>query len=148
MGTQLSLELPPVAESNTVVINARCRLHLEQGYRVVAVSGLPVHHYASGDRVAEAYAMVMLVDSGFATQGEVARAFGFSQRTVRRYQCHYAGAGMVGLDTRSGWRSGRRRVSPRRQRIMARMKSEGLSNREIARGLGFRKTRTQAAWAV
>jgi DNA-binding CsgD family transcriptional regulator len=137
MGTQLSLDLPPVAESSTVVINARCTLRLEAGYRVVAVSGLPVHHYSSADRVAEAYAMVMLVDGGFATQREVARAFGFSERTVRRHQGRYADAGMAALETRSGWHRGRRRVSLKRRRVIAHMKGEGLSNREIARRLGI-----------
>jgi DNA-binding CsgD family transcriptional regulator len=137
MGTQLCLDLPPVAESSTVVINARCTLRLETGHRVVAVSGLPVHHYSSADRVAEAYAMVMLVDSGFATQREVARAFGLSERTVRRHQGRYADAGMAALETRSGWHRGRRRVPPKRQRVIAHMKGEGLSNREIARRLGI-----------
>ena len=36
--------------------------------------------------VAEAYAMVFLVEQGFAQQTEVARAFGRSVRTVRRHQ--------------------------------------------------------------
>jgi hypothetical protein len=37
-------------------------------------------------RYAEAYAMVFLVESGFAQQTDVARAFARSVRTVRRYQ--------------------------------------------------------------
>jgi len=38
--------------------------------RVIVVGGLPVHHYRSDDAVAEAHAMVLLVDSGFAQQTE------------------------------------------------------------------------------
>ena len=93
MSTQQALALPPPAASNAVVINARCSLLIEAERRVIVVAGLPVHHYRAEDAVAEAYAMVFLVGSGFAQQTEVARAFGRSVRTVRRYQERYAQGG-------------------------------------------------------
>src|ERR1017187_6435354 len=102
MNAQLALALPSWAPSNTLVINARCTLRVEEHQRVIVVGGLPVHHYGSDDAVAEAYAMVLLVDSGFAQQTEVARAFGKSERTVRRHQVRYAQAGMVGLGGEAG----------------------------------------------
>jgi hypothetical protein len=49
-----------------VVINARCSLRIEADLRVIVVAELPVHHYRAEDAVAEAYAMVFLVASGFA----------------------------------------------------------------------------------
>ncbi len=58
------------------MINARCSLRIEAGERVIVVAGLPVHHYRAEDAVAEAYAMVFLVELGFAQQTEAARAFG------------------------------------------------------------------------
>jgi hypothetical protein len=64
------LALPSPAASNTVVINARCSLRIEAGQRVIVVAGLPVHHYRAEDAVAEAYAMVFLVESSFAQQTE------------------------------------------------------------------------------
>jgi hypothetical protein len=69
-----------------VIINARCCLRIEADQRVIVVAGLPVHHYRAEDTVAEAYAMVFLVESGFAQQTELARAFACSVRSVRRYQ--------------------------------------------------------------
>ena len=90
MSTQQALALPSPAASNTVVINARCSLRIEAGQRVIVVAGLPVHHYRAEDAVAEAYATVFLVESGFAQQTDVARAFARSVRTVRRYQGRYA----------------------------------------------------------
>ena len=48
---------------------------------VIVVAGLPVHHYRAEDAVAEAYAMVFLVESGFAQQTDVAQAFARSVRT-------------------------------------------------------------------
>src|SRR5450631_1175228 len=136
MNAQLALALPSSAPSNTLVINARCTLRVEEHQRVIVVGGLPVHHYGSDDTVAEAYAMVLLVDSGFAQQTEVARAFGKSERTVRRHQVRYAQAGMVGLGGEAGWRRGRRRISGKRLRSIETLKSHGLSNRAIAQRLG------------
>ena len=97
MNAQLALALPPPPASNTVVINGRCQLRFEDSQRVIVVAGLPVHHYQVEDTVAEAYAMVLLVESGFAQQVEVARAFGHSERTIRRYQTRYAKGGMAAL---------------------------------------------------
>jgi hypothetical protein len=50
------------------------------------VGGLPVHHYRAEDAVAEAYAMVFLVESGFAQQTDVARGVlprGYLRRFAR-----------------------------------------------------------------
>ena len=136
MNTQLALMLPSSSRSDTVVINARCTLRREQEQRVIVVAGLPVHHYRADDAVAEAYAMVLLVASGFAQQTEVARAFARSERTVRRHQERYAQGGMVELGRTEGWRRGRRRASGKRLRSIEILKSQGLSNRAIAQRLG------------
>src|SRR6516165_810630 len=136
MSTQQVLALPLPAASNTVVINARCSLRIEADRRVIVVAGLPVHHYRAEDAVAEAYAMVFLIEAGFAQQTEVARAFARSERTVRRYQQRYAEGGMAALGRAAGWRRGRRRSRSKRLRVIERLKSEGLSNRAIAQRLG------------
>ncbi len=136
MSAQLALALPSAAPSNTVVINARCSLRVEADQRVIVVAGLPVHHYCAGDAVAEAYAMVFLIEAGFAQQAEVARAFERSERTVRRYQQRYAQGGMAALGRPEGWRHGRRRIRSKRLRTIERLKNEGLSNRAIAQRLG------------
>jgi len=136
MATQQDLPLPAPVSSGTTVVNGRCTLRAEGEHRVVLVAGLPVHHYSANDAVAEAYALVMLVDGGYATQKEAAGAFGCSDRTVRRHQDRYADGGMTALATRSGWRPGRRRLPAKRARIIERLTAEGVSKREIARRLG------------
>ena len=136
MSAQLALALPCAAPSNCVVINARCSLRVEEDQRVIVVAGLPVHHYRAEDAVAEAYAMVFLVEAGFAQQTEVARAFARSERTVRRYQERYAQGGMAALGRAAGWRRGRRRIRGKRLRSIEALKSQGLSNRAIAQRLG------------
>src|SRR5215467_760372 len=136
MSTQQALALPSPAPSNNVVINARCSLRMEADQCVIVVAGLPAHHYRAEDVVAEAYAMVFLVNSGFAQQTDVARAFAVSVRTIRRYQERYAAGGMAALGREAGWRRGRRRISRKRLRTIERLKSQGLSNRAIAHRLG------------
>ena len=136
MSTQEALALPSPAPSATVDINARCSLRIEADQRVIVVAGLPVHHYRAEDLVAEAYAMVFLVESGFAQQSEVARAFGRSVRSIRRYQERYARGGMAALSREGGWRPGRRRISGKRLRSIEMLKSQGMSNRAIAHRLG------------
>lgn len=136
MSTQAPLPLPSSADPNIVVINARCTLRMEGNRRVIVVAGLPMHHYRAEDTVAEIYAMVFLVESGFAQQAEVARAFGRSVRSVRRDQKRYAEGGMRALGREAGWRRGRRRLKGKRLRSVEQLKSEGLSNRAIAQRLG------------
>ena len=136
MSAQQALALPLPAASNTVVINARCSLRVEADQRVIVVGGLPVHHYRAEDAVAEAYAMVFLVESAFAQQMDVARAFGRSVRTVRRHQARYVQGGMAALGREEGWRRGRRRISGQRLRSIELLKSQGMSNRAIAHRLG------------
>ena len=136
MSAQQALALPSPATSNTVIINARCSLRIEADQRVIVVAGLPVHHYRAADAVAEAYAMVFLVESGFAQQTEVARAFARSVRSVRRHQRRYAQGGMAALGREEGWRRGRRRISGKRLRSIETLKSRGMSNRAIAHRLG------------
>lgn len=131
------LFLAPAGPPEGVVINARCRVEEREGYRVVSVSGLPLAHFAAGDRAGEAYAMVSLVELGWARQAEVARAFGCDVRTVRRHQRRFEEGGLAALGRPRGFPRGQSRVSPSRREAIDRWKAEGVSNREIARRLGI-----------
>jgi DNA-binding CsgD family transcriptional regulator len=103
----------------------------------VVVSGVTIAHYAVGDALAEAYAMVNLVEQGWAHQDEVARAFDCSARTVRRHQQRFQDGGLAALDRRHGYPRGRRRLRAARIGLIQRLKSQGHANREIARRLGI-----------
>jgi transposase len=119
-----------------VTINHRCRFETREGYRVVAISGIVLAHYAVSDRMAEAYAMVSLVEQGWARQTEVARAFGCDVRTVRRDQRRFEERGLVALGRPRGYPKGRVRLAKGRKDMLNAWKAEGISNREIARRLG------------
>jgi transposase len=137
--------------SDTIAVNARCVLRTQEGHRVVAVGGVTLAHYAVGDRMSEAHAMVSLVEQGWAMQAEVARAFQRSTRTIRRYERRYAEGGLAGLGRAGGYPRGRPRLAAPRKRLVSRLKAEGQSNRAIARRLGVsekavRKLLRQLGW--
>lgn len=124
----------PATPEGVIVIDDRCLVRTQDEHRVVIVSGVVLAQYTVGDRMAEAHAMVMLVESGWADQNDVARAFGCSARTLRRDQHRFTDAGLAALG--GGYPRGRARVAGKRLRVVRRLKEQAVSNREIARRLG------------
>ncbi len=136
---------------NIQVINERCLLRTQHGHRVVIVAGMVLSQYAVGDRMSEAHAMVSLVEQGWADQIEVARAFAYSVRTVRRHQRRFEDGGLPALGHGRGFPAGRTRLRGRRVGLIHRLKADGHSNREIARRIGvneraIRKTLRRIGW--
>jgi transposase len=138
MATIRNDDLFPEAQNpeGTRVINERCVLRTQDGHCVVLVSGIPLTAYAVTDRMAEAHAMVSLVDQGWADQNDVARAFGCSVRTVRRHQQRFEEGGLAALGQDRGYPQGRARLPVSRRRMVHQLKAEGHSQREIARRMG------------
>jgi len=126
----------PAVPAGTTVINDRCLIRTEHGFRIVIVSGIVLVQYAADDRIAEAYAMVSLVQQGWADQKEVARSFGYSVRSIRRYQRRFESGGLAALGQAGGYPSRRPRLPRSREQLVRRLKGQGLANREIARRLG------------
>ncbi len=118
------------------VINDRCEVRTQDGHRLVIVSGTVLAQYSFGDRMAESYVMVNLVEQGWAKQAAVARAFGCSTRTVRRNQLRFEDGGLAALGRPSGYLRGRARLPNSRCRLVQHLAVEGHSHREIARRIG------------
>src|SRR4030065_2399749 len=78
----------PTPMPGTAFVNDRVCFRTEETHRVISVQGIVFAHYSIEDRAAEAYAMVTLFESGYADQNDIARCFGYSIRTLRRYQRH------------------------------------------------------------
>jgi transposase len=121
---------------NTRVLNERCLVRTQDGHCVVIVSGMVLAQYALNDRMAETYAMVSLVEQGWADQNDVARTFGCSVRTVRRHQRRFEDGGLASLGQGRGFPKGRRRLRAARTRWIERLKAAGHSNCQIARRVG------------
>jgi len=126
----------PVPDDGLVIVNGRVQVRTADGHRVVTCHGAPFAHFEVGDRMAEAHAIVSLVEQGWAEQLEVAKAFGRSERSVRRYQRRFESGGLAALGRPSGFPKGRRRTPATRSSRVMRLKQEGLSTREVARRLG------------
>lgn len=133
---QQNLFVQSDSSADTVVVNDRCVIRTEQGNRIVVVSGIVLAQYDVADGLAESYAMVSLVEQGWASQRQVARAFGCSVRTVRRQQLRFSEGGLTALGRQAGYPAGRRRVTHSRLQMVRRLKTEGVANREVARQLG------------
>jgi prepilin-type processing-associated H-X9-DG protein len=119
-------------DEEVVTVSARCALRTREGRRVVVVAGVPVLHYAVGDRMAEAHAIVSLVGQGWAAQVEAARGFDVTTRTVRRMVRRFDEGGLAALGRQGGYPRGRPRLAAARVRLIERMKRRGASNYEIA----------------
>ena len=120
----------------TVAINDRCVLRSQDGHCVLLVSGMVLAQYAVTDHMAQAHAMVSLVEQGWADQIEVARAFHCTVRTVRRQQRRFEDSGLAGLGQGRGYPRGRARLAPARRQLVQRLKAQGCGQREIARRIG------------
>jgi len=138
MGAAITEDLfPEVRNPEGVrIVNERCTIRTHDGHRVVLVSGIVLASYAVTDRMAEAYAMVSLVEQGWVNQHQVARAFDCSPRTIRRDQRRFENGGLTALGHGGGYPKGQSRLSGERSRWIHRLKTEGHSNREIARRAG------------
>ena len=94
---QKELFARPAPTRGTIFVNDRVCVETEQGQRVLFVHGIVFSHYSIKDRSAEAYAMVQLFESGYADQNDIARCFGYSARTLRRYQERFKAGGLSAL---------------------------------------------------
>ncbi|PYU79746.1 MAG: hypothetical protein DMG50_22965 [Acidobacteria bacterium] len=144
----------PTPTPGTVFVNDRVCVQTEEEQRVVFVHGIIFSHYPIEDRTAEAYAMVTLFETGYADQNDIARCFGYSARTLRRYQERLKAGGLSALvrpeGRPAGSPSGRKKNHERNQTIL-RLKAKGMSNRWIASRLGLsektvRKSLRRLGW--
>jgi transposase len=121
-----------------LVVNDRVSIHTEGFHRVVLVHGVIVAHYDRNDHAAEEYAILTLLDSGYADSEEIASAFNCSSRSILRYSERFDSGGMAALGRPRGRPS---KCEPKtadvRDRTILRMKESGFSNRGIAQRLGL-----------
>jgi len=129
----------PTEISGTVFVNDRVCVQTEEDQRVISVHGVVFSHYSIKDRTAEAYAMVLLFESGYADQNDIARCFGYSARSLRRYQERLRAGGLSALSRPRGRPSGHKKT-PKRDQTILRLKTKGMSNRWIAGRLGLSET--------
>ena len=99
-----------------------------------------MHHWTDGDCATQAYAMVSLVRCGYADQNDVARSFGCSARTLRRYQRGFETGGMSALGRPDGPPHGARSTPSPWVRTAKSLRHAGVLVRDIAQRLGVSKS--------
>jgi hypothetical protein len=109
--------------SGTVFVNDRVCVQTEEDQRVISVHGVVFSHYSIKDRAAEAYATVLLFESGYADQNDIARCFGYSARSLRRYQERLRAGGLSALARPRGRPSGHKKTNSDRLRGVATISS-------------------------
>jgi transposase len=137
-GQQFKLLEFPSPPPGTVVLNDRVTIRTEGSRRAIFMQGLVLMHYEVTDRAAEECAMVTLFEAGYADQNDIARTFGCTPRTLRRYQERIESGGLLSLGRSRGRPSqnGLPRIE-KRDRTILQLKEGGFSNRTIAVKLGF-----------
>lgn len=133
----------PTPNPGIVFVNDRVSVQTEEDQRVIFVHGVAFSHYSIQDRTAEAYAMVMLFESGYADQNDIASGFGYSARSLRRYQERLKAGGLGALARprgRPAVSSPLRKKTHVRDQTILRLKAKGMSNRWIAGRLGLSET--------
>ena len=128
---------PPAA--GTTIVNDHVLFRTEGTIRVISVHGIVFAHYDVTDRAAEAYAMISLFESGYADQNDIARCFGYSTRTLRRYQQRVEVDGLSGLANPRGRppvKSSDRNKPRQLDRTILHLKAQGFSNRVVAGRIG------------
>jgi hypothetical protein len=127
------------APGSTVYVSEQVSFRTEGTQRVICVHGVVFAHYKVGDRAAETYAMITLCESGYASQTGIARSFGYSARSMRRYQERFEAGGIAALARAAGRPVGApigNRKERGRDRTILHLKTTGMSNRAIAGRLG------------
>ena len=139
MSEQRKLLSFPVPPSGTVYVNDHVCFRTEGTERVISVHGVVFAHYDIGDRAAEAYTMITLWESEYASQIEISRSFGYSARSLRRYQERFHAGGIRALVRGPGRPPGGSKNAKERGRdqTILHLKTKGSSNRAIAGKLGL-----------
>jgi transposase len=125
--------------AGTTIVNDRVLFRTERARRVISVHGIVFAHYDVTDRAAKAYAMISLFESGYADQNDIARCFGYSTRTLRRYQQHVEVDGLAGPANSRGRppvKSSDRNKPKQLDRTVLHLKAQGFSNRVVAGRIG------------
>ncbi len=142
---QKLLNEPADTSPSTIHISSRCSYREEGDLRVIFANGIPLIHCARQDKAATQYAMIHLVETGLASQQEVAEAFNCSRLTIFRAKNKYDEGGMVALmPQKRGPRDGSK-VNKVKSRSILRLKEKGFTHAAIGSRLGLKEDTVRKA---
>ncbi|MFH1076991.1 MAG: helix-turn-helix domain-containing protein [Pseudomonadota bacterium] len=146
MKSQQKLLIEPAETSpSTIHISGKCNYREEGDLRIIFANGIPLLHYAREDKTANQYAMIHLVETGLASQHEVAEAFNCCRLTISRAKNKYNEGGMVALmPKRRGPKDGSKVNKAKTRRILG-LKEQGFTNVAIGSRLGLKEDTVRKA---
>jgi len=127
-------------DGNRIIVSRHAVIKREGNFRSIIFSGMPVFHYHEEDIEAKKIAIVLLVDTGLAGTKEVAVAFEVHRSTIFRLQQKIAEEGILGIMEQKRGPKGGKKIKGDLEKVLKKLKSEGLSNVAIAHKLGLSKT--------
>jgi len=131
---QQSLPLEHESDDRRIFINGSLWMIDEDGHRVIFLRHEPIYRVALGDEVHVRMVAVNLRLSKLASQEEIAKAFGHSVATQRRWETRYQEENIEGLGRKRN--PGRPPTLDATQvALVRRWFAEGVSNKEIGRRL-------------
>jgi transposase len=137
--TQQSLPLEEPPADGRIYINQSLWFVDQDGYRVVFRWHEPLYRVALDDTVHLRQVAVSLRQSQLATQEEIAKAFGHSEVTQRRWERGYQQHGLEGLKPKS--HTGRPcELNKGQETFVRKWFKAGVSNVEMAKRLGVGET--------
>jgi prepilin-type processing-associated H-X9-DG protein len=142
---QLLLSKQTKNSPSTVHISGRCNYREEGDMAVIFANGIPLFHYARADKAANQYAMIHLVDSGLASQQEVAEAFECSRLTIFRAKKKYEEGGIASLIPKKTGPKDGSKINKAKARSILALKKKGLTHVAIASRLGLREDAVRKA---
>ena len=137
--TKLFLE-ENLIDNNRIIINNHAWICIEENIRVIFLSGIPIYNYNEEDKVGKNLVMVLLANVGLALTNEIAHAFDVHRCTIYRLQKKIEDGGISNLiEKKSGPKRGKK-IKAEKEKLLKKLKSQGMSNRKIASKLGLSET--------
>ena len=134
-----SLPFTPV-ESHAEWLSARCCLERDGGLRIVVIGGVPLFHYADGDRVSARLAAALIAESRAVRVGAVLQAFGLDDATLWRARQELRAGGVAALVPAKRGPRGPWKVDAALARHIRALHAQGLSAQRIAERVGVSRT--------
>jgi len=134
-----------VSTSNRIFVNDHAWIYKEGGICTVFYSAIPIFRFHEGVKMGAHLAMVHLVETGLARVSEVARAFSVHRTTIFRSQKKIEEGGIGSLVGEKRGPKGGRKIKGELERVLRRLKAQGLSNNAIGQRLGLSATGVRKA---
>ncbi len=134
-----------MSKGNRISLNEHAWINKEGDICSVFYSAIPIFRYHEEDRIGKHMAMIHLVETGLAKASEVAEAFSVHRTTIFRSQKKIEQEGVSGLVEKKTGPKGGKKIKGELEKVIKKLKLQGLSNEAIGQRLGLSTTGVRKA---